>query len=308
MTSYNLATLKTIVGLAPIVASRVALRRQGRELVGSCPFHNEKTPSFKIYDDDHFHCYGCGAHGDVIDFVQRADGLAVPEAIERLRHLAGESQPRRSIRASGDEEKDKKVVRAREIWRAAMSMDHPDAELGRRYLRRRGIAIPAPDTIRFAPALWHDLERRTFPALVCAVAIWPEGRVSGIWRIYLDSHGGKAPVEKPKMGLGRAAGGAVRLEPAAARLGLAEGVETAMSIQQAADLPVWACLSAGGLRTVILPPTVRDILIAADGDPVGERAAQAAAERFLVEGRQARIARPPTNMDFNDVLRQGISE
>ena len=306
MTGADIAALKAAVPLESVVAPHVALRRQGRELVGSCPFHNEKTPSFTVYEDNHFYCYGCGAHGDVIDFVQQVDGLAVPDAIDRLRHLAGEPQPQKSPHASGD--KEKKVGRAREIWRAAMSMDHPDAELGRRYLLRRGITIPAPATIRFASALWHDLERQTFPALVCAVAIWPVGRVSGIWRIYLNLNGGKAPVEKPKLGLGRAAGGAVRLEPAAARLGLAEGVETAMSVQQAADLPVWACLSAGGLRTVILPPTVRDILIAADGDPVGERAAQAAAERFLMEGRQARIARPPADMDFNDVLQQGITK
>jgi DNA primase len=52
----------------------VRLQRHGREHVGRCPFHREKTPSFHVYPD-HFHCYGCGAHGDAIGWTMQAEGI-----------------------------------------------------------------------------------------------------------------------------------------------------------------------------------------------------------------------------------------
>lgn len=63
----------------------VKLLRAGRELKGCCPFHPDKTPSFTIYADDRrFQCFGCGAEGDVLDFVQRAYGVKLKPAIEML--------------------------------------------------------------------------------------------------------------------------------------------------------------------------------------------------------------------------------
>ena len=67
-------------------------------------------------------------------------------------------------------------------------------------------------------------------------------------------------------------------------------------------LPTWATLSTSGLRAVILPPEVETVIIAADADEAGEVAAQAAARRFIAEGRKVKIARPPKGMDFNDLL------
>ncbi len=112
---------------------------------------------------------------------------------------------------------------------------------------------------------------------------------------------GKAPVTNPKMMIGRCGGGAVRLAPAGPELVLSEGLETSLSVQQATGLPVWATLSTSGLRSVILPPEVETVVIAADADEPGEKAAQAAARRFIAEGRTVKIARPPQGMDFNDL-------
>ena len=71
------------------------LQRAGREWRAPCPFHAEKTPSFYINDQKaFFHCFGCGAHGDVVGFVMRHDGLAFPEAVEQLAGLAGMEMPR----------------------------------------------------------------------------------------------------------------------------------------------------------------------------------------------------------------------
>ncbi len=80
--------------LADIIGRRVRLVRRGREHVGLCPFHNEKTPSFTVSEDKgFFHCFGCGAHGDVIGFAMRADNLTFPEAVERLARAAGLEPP-----------------------------------------------------------------------------------------------------------------------------------------------------------------------------------------------------------------------
>ena len=69
--------------------------RAGREFKGCCPFHNEKTPSFYVNDDKQFyHCFGCGAHGDVIGFVMRYDHFSFPEAVENLAAQAGLQVPR----------------------------------------------------------------------------------------------------------------------------------------------------------------------------------------------------------------------
>ena len=70
------------------------LVRKGREHSGICPFHNEKTPSFTVNEEKGFyHCFGCGAHGDVLSFEMQASGLSFMEAVERLAAQAGMEVP-----------------------------------------------------------------------------------------------------------------------------------------------------------------------------------------------------------------------
>ncbi|MBL8660790.1 MAG: DNA primase [Rhodospirillales bacterium] len=89
-----LEELKARVDLVSIVARRVALTRKGREHLGLCPFHQEKTPSFTVNEQKGFyHCFGCGAHGSAIDFVMQADRLEFRDAVASLAALAGLSVP-----------------------------------------------------------------------------------------------------------------------------------------------------------------------------------------------------------------------
>jgi len=67
--------LRARTSMQALVARKVRLLKSGRQWKGCCPFHGEKTPSFYVYDDG-FHCFGCGAHGDAISFVMRADGAS----------------------------------------------------------------------------------------------------------------------------------------------------------------------------------------------------------------------------------------
>jgi DNA primase len=89
--------LRARVHLVDVISRRVKLIRKGREFQGLCPFHNEKTPSFAVVEDKgFFHCFGCGAHGDVISFVMRMENLGFPQAVERLAQEAGLEVPRPS--------------------------------------------------------------------------------------------------------------------------------------------------------------------------------------------------------------------
>ncbi len=89
--------LRNRLTLSEIIGRRVSVRRAGRESKACCPFHNEKTPSFTINDDKQFyHCFGCGAHGDVIKFIMEHDNLSFIDAIEMLAAEAGMQVPKQT--------------------------------------------------------------------------------------------------------------------------------------------------------------------------------------------------------------------
>ena len=86
--------------IVELIGSRVPLKKSGREYKACCPFHNEKSPSFYVNDDKNFfHCFGCGAHGDVIGFTMKIDNFGFLEAVEKLAAEAGLEVPRMSPQA-----------------------------------------------------------------------------------------------------------------------------------------------------------------------------------------------------------------
>ena len=97
-------------------------------------------------------------------------------------------------------------------------------------------------------------------------------------------------------------GGVVQLAPAADQLLIGEGIETALSAMQATGIPAWAALGTSGLRALDLPEHIRRVTVLADVDAPGIAAANDAAWRWAREGRNVRIARPPSGKDFNDAL------
>jgi DNA primase len=96
--------LRARTPLAAVISRKVKLARSGRQLKGCCPFHGEKTPSFYVYDD-HYHCFGCGAHGDAIGFVMQSQGAGFMEAVEQLAAEAGLDVPKPSPEAAEAEKR-----------------------------------------------------------------------------------------------------------------------------------------------------------------------------------------------------------
>ena len=97
----------------------------------------------------------------------------------------------------------------------------------------------------------------------------------------------------------------MRLGLPAAKMAIAEGIEDGITILQETGMSVWAATSASGLRSMALPalPMASEVVICADPDTAGRRAADAATDRWISEGRAVSVATPPVGKDFNDVLR-----
>ena len=134
--------IRARVSLSAIIGRRVRLIRRGREHVALCPFHSEKTPSFTVSEDKgFFHCFGCGAHGDVIGFVMRSENLSFLEALERLAQEAGLEVPKRSP-AEREREREQLslygIVEAACAWFEAQ-LKGPAGEAARDYLKHRGL-------------------------------------------------------------------------------------------------------------------------------------------------------------------------
>ena len=86
--------LKLRNDITEVISTYVSLKKRGRNMVGLCPFHGEKTPSFNIYTEtDSFYCFGCGASGDVISFIMKIENLDYVEAVKYLAQRAGMDMP-----------------------------------------------------------------------------------------------------------------------------------------------------------------------------------------------------------------------
>lgn len=296
----DIAAIRHSARLPEVVASVVPLKSAGKEWKGCCPFHADRSPSFTIFDcGRRFHCFGCGASGDVLDFVQRAYGVNLPEA---ARMLGADAVPKIALPitpagrdAGGSQD------RARAIWQRTVPAAGSLAEV---YLDVRGIHPPFPPDIRFARLACDDLG--ALPCVVTAVRD-VAGDVTGIQRIFLRDDGqGKADVPTPKRSLGRVKGGAIRLGDldGSGVLTVCEGPEDGLSLLAMGIGPVRVAAGATFLAHMHFPPDVHSIIIGADNDPAGAKAAEDAACSFAQRGLSVRIIRPLDGFkDFNDELR-----
>jgi DNA primase len=297
---FDIPAIRERNDLATVVGQVVALKRSGHRHKGNCPFHAEKTPSFYVIDQcaaAHFHCFGCGAHGDVIGFVMRIQALSFVEACRMLSAQGGLDDPkvldqarRRALqqaeaaaaRDAANRERQRRL--SAKIWTETERITDQAPALG--YFDRRGIDIGRlpdarlPADIRFHPALeyWWASENGTresiakTPALVSAIRA-PDGHGVGVEIKYIAADGAKAEIVDPETGeilthkkmRGNPWGGAIHLAPAAKTMAFGEGMETCLSIMMAEpNLPVWACLSIGNLAGAALG---RGRRIATPGNP-----------------------------------------
>jgi hypothetical protein len=288
-------------------------RFEGGRYRARCPAHGGEDRNLAVWADERgVACFRCWSHGCATREIVAALGAAPTPAT---------SAPRRAKAKPADEAE--RIKLALEIWhrsREPRGTIVQDYLFGRGWtgampkpvcagadpveLARSGIGLAIPPSIRFHPGLWHE-SSIYLPAMVAAIEDL-DGRIVGVHRTYLKPDGtGKAEVKPNKMALGRQRGCAVHLTAGAPEQVLCEGIETGLSILQATGLRVWPGLGTANLGQVELPGFVREVIIAADHDEPGMKAASAAAEAYRARGYQVVIASPQTaKADWNDVLRR----
>ncbi len=159
------AEIKHTADIVDIVSESVRLKKTGRNYVGLCPFHSEKTPSFTVSADKQiFHCFGCGEGGDVFRFVMKHQGLDFTEAVVTLARRYGVRLPSKGNRSPKD-----KTMSERQQLRSVNSLamdffkshlrEGPGSEKAARYLAGRGISSDVIEEFHlgYAPAGWDNL-------------------------------------------------------------------------------------------------------------------------------------------------------
>ena len=325
--------------LAAIVGARVQLRRSGKRLLGLCPFHPEKTPSFHVSPEKGmFHCFGCGAHGDAIGFFMQKENLDFIAAVEALARECGVEVPRESS------PRELASAPLTAVLRAATA--HFMGELAKsektlEYVRRRGIGEETASAFRigFAPPGWErivkKLGREHSPKILVEAGLArtsEEGRVYDYFRDRL-----MFPILSPRrepLGFG---GRALGDDPAKylnspetplfhksrVLFGLPQAIESVRQTRRVIVVEGYmdvVGLFENGIRNgvatmgtaateaqaAVLTRLADEIVFAFDGDDAGRRAARKALENFLPalrDGKSVSFMTLPKGEDPDSVAR-----
>jgi hypothetical protein len=275
-----------------IVESLKGTWRQGRGMC-RCPAHDDRTPSLSVTLGRKailFHCFAGCSNEDVIAALDR-QGVRSRELFD------GSGAGTADRQNQGDFSPN-----ARRLWHSASAISDSPVE---RYLAQRGLQR-ASDQFRF-------LERtplgprgavQFLPAMLAAVTT--DIGIIAVHRTFLDAVSGKlAGFERPKRALGSLGCGAVRLAPPVqGRLGLAEGIESALSAMQLFGIPCWATLGNERFGLVAIPESVRELYLFIDNDAGGALAEERALKTYTAPNRLIHSRAPAApGFDWNDELK-----
>jgi hypothetical protein len=286
---------------AELAAALGGGRREGAFIRARCPVHGGASlvlgdgPKGRLF----IKCwYGCRRNAVVGALVQR--GLITKD----MARIAPETSAQKAQReATEARARQYRIACARDLW----GQSRPAAgSIVETYLWSRLLTMPVPPAIRFIGRQRHRESGGYWPAMICRVDHVEHGHVA-VHQTYLNPLDPTVRVnlDPRKRCIGPIKGAAVQLAPAAEKLVVAEGVETALSVMLACELPAWAALSANGIADLVLPDVVREVIIAADPDAPGMIGARRAGRRWVSGGRKVAIVTPGCGaaVDFNDLLR-----
>jgi DNA primase len=337
-----LAELRSAADIVEVVSEHTRLKKAGRSWKGLCPFHNERTPSFTVdRDKGLYHCFGCGAGGDVIHFVRQIDRLDFPEAIEALASRFGVAIPKRVSRGPRDEQREKllaAVAAAQRFYVAELAKKGNPAVA---HLDERGVpeSVAKALGVGYAPPGWENLAKGlggSWPEAVLVEAGLMQPRAEGrgaydrfrnrLLFTIRDERGrpvgfsgrALAPGEEPKYlnspespiflkkrllyALTDAREAIRRRE----RTVLAEGCFDHLALFLAGVEETVASMGTALTpeQAVKLKRLAPKVVICYDGDSAGRNAARAALTHLLAQGLEVSVARLPDGEDPDDVRRR----
>lgn len=265
-----------------------------------CPFHDESEPSCAVYSD-HFYCFGCGEHGDRIDWLTKVEGMTKAEAVNHIKDWP--AAPVRVVQ-NGDNDANK-LAFIKSIWIAAKPIKGTIAE---RYLdETRHI-----DVTKLPEDIYHSLQfhpRCVFGSgtyLPCLIALMRDPVTDepvGIQRIALEDRDGT--IVKLDM-LGHA--GVVKIWPAGSQLVVGEGLETVLAAatripyEDKPLTPAWALLSGDALKRLPTIDGVDRLIVLVDNDLAGLQASQSCAARWSMTRTVIQLTPDDVGADFNDIV------
>ena len=271
---------------------------------GRCPIENDGIDRFRCDNKDGdgtFFCNVCGA-GDGISLVRQCLELSFPDTLTKIAEVIGMTiedtkQPKQEYDAKAS---------LNRLWKASTKLTGSDPVS--KYLHSRKIVLQ-PECVRYCPECWCSETKTKVPAMI-AMFVGVDGKAISQHRTYLDGEK-KADLKSPRKimkGITQLAGGAIRLaKPKNGTLGIAEGIETAMSAMQISGIPCWSVVSTSLMKAFQPPEGIRRVIIFSDSDAnfAGQQAAYTLANRLYSKDLLVEVEISPSGTDFNDVLKRG---
>ncbi|MGE5415092.1 MAG: DNA primase [Syntrophomonadaceae bacterium] len=340
ITDSVLAELRSAADIVAVINDHTTLKKAGRSWKGLCPFHNERTPSFTVdRDKGLYHCFGCGAGGDVIRFVREIDRLDFPEAVEALASRFGVTIPRRQRRGPQEDRRDRILEAVAAAHRFYAERLARAGSAAAKYLTERGVPPELWKSLGLghAPDAWDALGKAiggAYPETLLVEAGLLQARAEGrgaydrfrdrLLFVIKDDRG--RPVgfggrtlspqgepkylnspETPVFSKKRVLYGLVEAREAIRRrerVVLVEGYFDHLALIRAGIAETVASMG-----TALTPEQAEKLrrlcpnaVVCYDGDPAGRNATRAALRLLLAEGFRARVARLPEDEDPDDVL------
>ncbi len=334
-----LARLREAADIVAVVGERVTLRRAGRNFVGLCPFHGEKTPSFSVSrEKGTFYCFGCKRGGDVIDFLVELDRLTFVEAVEILARRFGIELPPASPQALQRRREEDALFEALEAAQVCFSRRLAD-DRPRAFLEARGVSLELAATFGLGyasadwSALYDQLHRRFAERVLIAAGLVVEGEGGRRWDRFRDritipirlargtlvAFGGRAVgddtpkyLNSPETSLFSksqvlfALDRAMRTFADSRRAVVVEGYFDCLAMHGAGITETVATLGTALTEHHAreLARRAERVVVCYDGDPAGRAAAVNALRTLLAFDLDAAVVLLPEGMDPDDLIRR----
>jgi len=184
-TEEKVSEIRERASILEVVSDYVSLKKAGKNYKGLCPFHSEKTPSFMVNEEKQiFHCFGCGAGGDVFTFLMKVGHFSFPQAVEELAKRYGVRLPPRELSPAKEKELAKREIlfqinqMASEYFHDLLSRRR-EGEDGRKYLSKRGVSeqIMKEHRLGYAPNRWDGLTQYLQEKKVSLELAWELGLI-----------------------------------------------------------------------------------------------------------------------------------